>query len=175
MTPSTVGGTAAGASHSWTNRNHSRGSDANASSDDPERKKCSASTRIPALGRPTAATTAGRGVEVADLHPRRELEVDGQSEVAGVVAQPSEPLDGPVPIGIRQLADDVTGADRRGCLEQPEVVVGVLVRSEPGEFDVEDAQPGVGETFVHSIDHRPITGQRDDLLARRHRVVRRLA
>ncbi len=65
--------------------------------------------------------------------------------------------------------DDVAGSDRRGGLEQPEVVVGVFVRSEPGELDVEDAQPVVIETFVDSFDHRPIAGQRDDVLARRYR------
>ena len=128
----------------------------------------------PGVGPIDGCDDSCRGAEVADLHPRRELEVDGQPEVAGEVTQASEAVDGPVPIGIGQLADDVAGADRRRRLEQPEVVVGLVVRSEPGELDVEDADAGVGE--ARGLDRSsPIPDQRDDVLTRGHRVVRMLA
>ena len=63
----------------------------------------------PGVGPTDAGDDRGRGVEVADLHPRRELEVDGQPEVAGEVAEASEVVDRPAPIRIGKLADDVAG------------------------------------------------------------------
>ena len=50
----------------------------------------------PGVGSIDCGDDSGRRFEVADLHPRRELEVDGQTEVGGVVAQPAEPIDRPV-------------------------------------------------------------------------------
>ena len=79
---------------------------------------------------------------------------------SGEVAESTEPLGGSVPIGIRQLADDVAGADRRRRLEQPEEVVGLLVRSEPSELDVEHPHAGVGQRARHpaTIARSPTSG-----------------
>jgi hypothetical protein len=84
--------------------------------------------------------------EISGLHPRRELEIDRQPEVAGEVAQACEVIDGPAAIGIGELTDYVSGADRCRRLEQPAQLVRIVLRSEPGKLDVEHSHVGVGET-----------------------------
>ena len=123
----------------------------------------------PGVGSSDTGDDIGRRVEVADLHPRRELEVDGQSEVACKVAEASEVVDRPAPIRIGKLADDVPGADRCRRLEETLQLVWLVLRSETGELDVEDLDVAVGEPRLYSLDHRRIPHQRGDLLAGRHR------
>ena len=46
------------------------------------------------------------------------------------------------------------GPDRGGRFEDTAILLGLVVRPEPGEFDVEHLEAGVGETLRHTADHR---------------------
>ena len=59
----------------------------------------------------------------------------------GAVAQLAEVVGRSVLIGIRELGDDVPGADRRRRVEQSHEVLGLLVRPQASELDVEYLQP----------------------------------
>ena len=160
MTSSVVGGVTSAASHTWTNRNHSTGSDASWSSDEFDRKKCKASTTIPAFGRPALVDDRSRS---SLRSPTSIHEGNSRSTVRpksrGEITQPAEVFSRPIPVGIGKLGDDVPGTDRRGRLEQPDEVVGFFVRPQASELDVEHLHAGVGQTIAHTGDHRPIADQ----------------
>ena len=127
---------------------------------EPERAKCSRSTRIPALGWSAAAQHPDRLAEVRGLRPRRELEVDGEAERPGQLTQPREPVDLAGPVGVGQLRDDVTGAEFGAGLEEALEVTRVLVRADPGQLDVEDLDAGRGQPHLGGAHQRRVGGQR---------------
>ena len=149
MTPSTVGGACAGASHSWTKRNQPTAA-SSARRAEVDRKKWRVSIRIPAFVRSTAARDGSCGGEVTGLGPRRELELDADAEVEGQVAEAAEAVGGGVRSGSGSwpmTCRAPTTAAASGC----QVLVG-LVGAEPGQLDVEHLDVRVGQA-LHDLAH----------------------
>jgi hypothetical protein len=119
----------------------------------------------PGVGPADGLDDGGGGGEVAGLAPRRELEVDCEAEVECQVAQATEAVGGPCPVGIGKLSDHVPSADCGRGLEHRPVVVGFVVGSEPGQLDVEHLHARVGHAPQDLADHGRVADQRADDLA----------
>ena len=108
------------------------------------------------------------GLEIPDLRPRGELEVHRQSELEGEVAQTTEPLDRPVSIGVGKLCEHMSGPDRGSGFEDPDELLRLLVRAQPGEFHIEHLHAGVVQQLRHAANHLAIADGRNHALAFSH-------
>ena len=105
--------------------------------------------------------------QVRRLRPRRELEVDGEAERPGQLAQLGEPVDLAGAVGVGQLRDDVAGAEFGAGLEEALEVARVLVRTDPGQLDVENLDAGRGQVHLGRPHQRRVGGERVVRLLRR--------
>ena len=146
MSSSLVGGTPAGASQTWAKWNHCAGQFAkvgHARARAGEVQQVDEDAGVGLVGRPQHP---GRLAEIRRLRPRRKLEVDREAQRPGHLAQLGEPVDLAGAVGVGQLRDDVPRAELGAGLQEPLEVARVLVGADPGQLDVENLDPGRGQT-----------------------------
>ena len=97
--------------------------------------------------------------EVRRLRPRRKLQVDGQAEGQGQLAQLGESIGLAGEVRIRQLRDDVASPELGAGLQEAQVVARAVSGREPGELDVEDLDAGRREVRLGGPHQCRVVGQ----------------
>ena len=115
---------------------------------------------MPALGWSAPRSTRVASLQVGSLGPGRELEVDGEAERPGQLAQLREPVDLAGTVRVGQLRDDVPGTELRAGLQVTLEVARVVVRSDPRELDVEHLDAGRGQPYLGRAHQRRVGGER---------------